>query len=83
MKRSEMLYSIQREIELRSDRFGNLTESPSKLALSILDELEELGMLPPLRKSTPDDFLNTGFTQDFLDEHEFESNKWEEENEKK
>ena len=47
MKRSEMLYSIQREIELRSDRFGNLTESPSKLALSILDELEELGMLPP------------------------------------
>lgn len=45
----------------------------------MLDIFEKLGMLPPETKATPEDFINTGFTQEFLNEHEFTVNKWDKE----
>lgn len=53
-----------------------VTEEQVEVMLNIF---EKLGMLPPERKATLEDFTNTGFTKDFLDEHEFTVNKWEEE----
>ena len=50
-----------------------------RLASDILYSIEYFGMLPPLRKSTLDDFTNSGFDQDFLDEHDFKTNGWEKE----
>lgn len=46
---------------------------------SVLIAIEKAGMLPPEIKATPEDFPNTGFTQEFLDEHDFTVNKWDEE----
>ena len=43
----------------------------------MLEVFEKLGMLPPETKATSSDFSNTGFTQEFLDEHNFTVNKWE------
>ena len=51
------------------------------LAEQIIQEIEQAGMLPPLTKAKPFDFTNTGFTQEFLDEHEFKVNRWEPEDE--
>lgn len=48
----------------------------------MLEVFEKLGMLPPETKATPSDFSNTGFTQEFLDEHNFTISKWESEDEK-
>jgi hypothetical protein len=50
-----------------------------KAAEELLCRIEEAGMLPPETKATPEDFANTGFTQEFLDEHDFTVNKWDEE----
>ncbi len=47
----------------------------------MLEVFEKLGMLPPETKATPSDFSNTGFTQEFLDEHNFTVSKWESEDE--
>lgn len=49
-------------------------------AKEIIVLIEKLGMLPPETKALPQDFDNLGFTQDFLDEHEFKVNRWEPEN---
>lgn len=45
----------------------------------MLEVFEKLGMLPPETKATLEDFTNTGFTQEFLDEHGFTVNRWDEE----
>lgn len=44
-----------------------------------LEIFEKLGMLPPETKATPSDFTNLGFTQEFLDNHDFKVNKWDNE----
>lgn len=44
-----------------------------------LEIFEKLGMLPPETKATPSDFTNLGFTQEFLDDHNFKVNKWDDE----
>jgi hypothetical protein len=46
--------------------------------LNAIEVFTDLGMLPPLTRALPEDFSNTGFDQDFLDEHEFQVNRWEE-----
>jgi hypothetical protein len=75
MKRSEVLKHIFEALELSySHPEGNI-----KLASDILSKLEKIGMLPPETKATPEDFTNTGFTQKFLDEHNFTVNRWDEE----
>jgi hypothetical protein len=51
------------------------------VAKQIVQEIEQAGMLPPETKATPSDLSNTGFTQEFLDEHNFSVNKWESEDE--
>lgn len=51
------------------------------LAEQIIQEIEQAGMLPPETKALPQDFGNLGFTQEFLDEHNFKINKWEPEDE--
>jgi hypothetical protein len=48
----------------------------------MLEVFEKLGMLPPETKATPSDLSNTGFTQEFLYEHNFTVSKWESEDEK-
>ena len=75
MKRSEM-------INLISNYFyenGVDAEKSMDEADTLLTAIELRGMVPPLRKSTPDDFVNIGFTQDFLEEHDFKTNGWEDE----
>lgn len=52
------------------------TKEQIKVALEIF---EKLGMLPPETKATPSDFTNLGFTQEFLDNHDFKVNKWDNE----
>lgn len=47
------------------------------VAEQIIQEIEQAGMLPPETKALPQDFVNLGFTQEFLDEHNFKVNKWE------
>lgn len=79
MKRSEMLDRI----EFLIDDLYWQRRSENDIAEDILTSIEAAGMLPPLRKSTPDDFVNIGFTQDFLEEHDFKTNGWEDEDEKK
>jgi hypothetical protein len=44
-----------------------------------LSKIEEAGMLPPETKATPEDFTNIAFTQEFLDDHDFKVNRWDEE----
>lgn len=44
--------------------------------LNAIEVFTDLGMLPPLTKALPHDFTNTGFDQEFLDEHEFKVNRW-------
>lgn len=47
MKRSEMLSIIEREIELSTNRYGEIIVSPAQIAVEILSEIEQAGMLPP------------------------------------
>jgi hypothetical protein len=45
----------------------------------MLNIFEKLGVLPPETKATPEDFTHIDFTQEFLDNHDFTVNRWEEE----
>lgn len=76
MKRSEALEEVRKILAMngKDNGYGELEEA-------ILHHLESLGMRPPLTKAKPFDFTNTGFTQEFLDEHEFKVNRWESEDE--
>ncbi len=78
MKRSEALKHIFEILELAYSH----PEGNAKLAADILGRVEEIGMMPPETKATPEDFSNLGFAQDFLDKHDFTVNKWEPEDEK-
>ena len=85
MKRSEMLDHIKEDLlEKLKHRWlerGETDKWAEFTANELLDMIEGFGMLPPLTKALPYDFTNTGFTQDFLDEHEFKVNRWEPEDE--
>ena len=75
MKRSEAAELLR---DILYEASGHLAEEVNPEWL--LNRIEEkLGMLPPLTKATPEDFTNTGFTQEFLDEHVFTANKWDKE----
>lgn len=75
MKRSEAIELLR---DILDEASGHLAEEVNPEWL--LNRIEEkLGMLPPETKATPEDFTNTGFTQEFLDEHDFTVNRWEEE----
>ena len=73
MKRSEMISELVDYLE------GVTGPNDKGTAEDLLFIMESKGMLPPLRKTTPEDMVNTGFTQDFLDEHDFKMNGWEKE----
>lgn len=76
MKRSEAVEEIRKILAMngKDNGYGELEEA-------ILHHLESLGMYPPLITAKPFDFTNTGFTQEFLDEHEFKVHRWEPEDE--
>jgi hypothetical protein len=74
MKRSTM---IKKALNHTSNT-GCLNEEQVERMLEVF---EKLGMLPPETKATPSDLSNTGFTQEFLDEHNFSVSKWESEDE--
>lgn len=63
------------------DQIPGMKAGALDYANKILRDLEEAGMKPPLTTAKPFDFTNTGFTQEFLDEHEFKVNRWEPEDE--
>jgi hypothetical protein len=74
MKRSEAVEEIRKILAMngKDNGFGELEEA-------ILHHMEVIGMLPPETKATPEDFTNTGFTQEFLEEHDFIVNRWDKE----
>ena len=76
MKRSEMLSKIEKWLDKTYPDHYLYNDSSAKEFLSII---EELGMLPPETKATPEDFSNLDLRQDFLDEHDFTVNRWDEE----
>lgn len=81
MKRSEMLDHIKEDLlEKLKHRWlerGETDKWAEFTANQLLDMIEGFDMLPPLTKALPQDFVNLGFTQEFLDEHEFKVNRWE------
>lgn len=72
MKRSEFINQVLNDIS----NTVFTTKDQVEVALNIF---EKLGMLPPETQATPEDFTNTGFTQEFIDSHDFKVNKWEKE----
>jgi hypothetical protein len=74
MKRSKFITKVLED-------FSNTVFTTKEQVEVALELFEKLGMLPPETKSTPSDFSNTGFTQEFLDEHNFTVSKWESEDE--
>lgn len=77
MKRSEMVREIEDALTLSLDLVNPENINKTDSAEYILKWIEEAGMLPPEKKATPEDFVNIGFDQDFLDAHDFTVNKWE------
>lgn len=78
MKRSEMLSKIASVIINYNEANCVINRDKAmEMAETILRVQEENGMLPPSTTAKPFDFTNTGFTQEFLDEHEFKVNRWE------
>jgi len=74
MKRSEFVTEVLND-------FSNTVFTTKEQVEVALELFEKLGMLPPETKATPSDLSNTGFTQEFLDEHNFSVSKWESEDE--
>ena len=89
MKRSEaikciidiLFYGKLAESARLGARKDFITNLAGEDAEAVLKELEALGMIPPETKALPSDFINTGLSQEFLDEHEFKVNRWEPEDE--
>ena len=85
MKRSEAILSLSEKLQKSQnllDEYKNgsidLKCLCDNLAIRAVDYcVDKIEMLPPETKATPEDFSNLGFTQDFLDEHDFSVNKWE------
>jgi len=61
---------------LKSDK--NTVFVAEDQVLNAIEVFTELGMLPPETKATIEDFSNTCFTEDFLNEHDFKINRWDE-----
>ena len=80
MKRSEAILNIINVLRLTGNHYCDDCRDGQD-AERILKRLEAIGMLPPETKATSSDFSNTGFTQEFLDEHNFTVSKWEPEDE--
>jgi hypothetical protein len=80
MKRSEAILNIINVLRLTGNHYCDDGRDEQD-AERILKRLEAIGMLPPETKATPSDLSNTGFTQEFLDEHNFSVSKWESEDE--
>jgi hypothetical protein len=76
MKRSEAIKNIVNVLRLTGNHYCD-DGRDGQDAERILKRLEAIGMLPPETKATSSDFSNTGFTQEFLDEHNFTVSKWE------
>ena len=76
MKRSEAIRHIINVLRLTGNHYCDNGRDKTD-ANKILERLEIIGMLPPETKALPQDFVNLGFTQEFLDEHEFKVNRWE------
>ena len=76
MKRSEAIRNIVNVLRLTGNHYCDDGRDEQD-AERILKRIELIGMLPPETKATPSDFSNTGFTQEFLDEHNFTVSKWE------
>lgn len=78
MKRSEAIVHIINVLRLTGNHYCDDGRDEQD-AERILKRLEDIGMLPPETKALPQDFDNLGFTQEFLDEHDFKVNRWEKE----
>lgn len=78
MKRKEAITHIINVLRLTGNHYCDNGRDEQD-AERILQRLEQIGMLPPERKATVSDFSNLGFTQQFLDEHDFTVNGWEKE----
>lgn len=80
MKRSEMLSKIASVIINYNEVDSVIKrEKALEMAETILQVQQEVGMLPPETKATPEDFTHIDLRQDFLDKHDFTVNKWDEE----
>jgi hypothetical protein len=79
MKRSDMVISLAISLMTRLPEWEK--QERLKFADELLSDLEIEGMLPPFRKATVKDYANLGFDQEFLDEHEFTVNRWDDEDE--
>ena len=87
MKKSEAILSLSEKLQksqnlLDGYKNGSITLKClcDNLATRAVDYCEnEIGMLPPETKATPEDFSNLTFDQDFLDKHDFSVNRWDEE----
>ena len=75
MKRSEAVKNIINVLRLTGNHYCDDGRDKQD-AERILKSMELIGMLPPETKATPEDFTNTGFTQEFLDKHDFTVNRW-------
>jgi hypothetical protein len=72
MKRSKFITKVLKD-------FSNTVFTTKEQVEVALELFEKLGMLPPETKALPQDFDNLGFTQEFLDEHNFKINRWDKE----
>lgn len=72
MKRSKFITKVLKD-------FSNTVFTTKEQVEVALELFEKLGMLPPETKALLQDFDNLGFTQEFLDEHNFKVNRWDKE----
>lgn len=72
MKRSKFITKVLKN-------FSNTVFTTKEQVEVALELFEKLGMLPPETKALPRDLDNLGFTQEFLDEHNFKVNRWDKE----
>jgi hypothetical protein len=72
MKRSEFINAVL-------NSWDNTVFTTKEQIEAALDMFEKLGMIPPETKALPSDFTNIDFTQEFLDEHDFFVNRWDNE----
>lgn len=87
MKKSEAILSLSEKLQksqslLDGYKNGSITLKClcDNLATRAVDYcVGSLRMLPPETKATPEDFSNLDLRQDFLDEHDFTVNRWDEE----
>jgi hypothetical protein len=82
MKRSELVTRIE-EYLLHTEHLDipcSLGSDFKAAAEELVVLIEKAGMIPPKTKALLSDFYS-GFSQEFLDEHQFTVNRWETEDE--